>query len=540
MENVFKNSFFLNDDKESLIKKYEENINKKNYIINSFVHFDKDLLLEDKNNKILDNKQIKLYSKINLISKFNDYLNQNLNENEIYKKDKNKQSLQNNNIDNESVKSNVLKIKFLKCFQGVPVGIKDNICYTKLETTCGSSILKSYIPSYNADVVNLLNEYGAIVIGNTNMDEFAMGSTTETSCYGETKNPLNYEIIPGGSSGGSAAAVASDMVPIALGSDTGGSVRQPASLCGVYGFKPTWGAISRYGLIAFASSLDQIGIFSKSAFDVFFTFLLLSDESKFDMTKINFEERERYFNLLNYCSDLKEFYFKWIETIKKPKKIAIFKNIEKYISCKYTKTLYHDFINILKDKFKIEIEEIEIEYDFKDILSVYYIIAPAEASSNLARYDSLRYGKKREEGNDLFEIISKTRFSFFNDEVKRRINIGNFVLSVGYKDKYYRKALSLRNLVKEKIEEIFYSYDYILLPSTPSYLKKIGEKMNPIDIYASDIFTVIANIVDSPAISIPFGVNLENNTGIGMQFIAPKKKDFNLLEFVNLIERNVF
>jgi|GEM_PF-107451 aspartyl-tRNA(Asn)/glutamyl-tRNA(Gln) amidotransferase subunit A len=540
MENVFKNSFFLNDDKESLIKKYEENINKKNYIINSFVHFDKDLLLEDKNNKILDNKQIKLYSKINLISKFNDYLNQNLNENEIYKKDKNKQSLQNNNIDNESVKSNVLKIKFLKCFQGVPVGIKDNICYTKLETTCGSSILKGYIPSYNADVVNLLNEYGAIVIGNTNMDEFAMGSTTETSCYGETKNPLNYEIIPGGSSGGSAAAVASDMVPIALGSDTGGSVRQPASLCGVYGFKPTWGAISRYGLIAFASSLDQIGIFSKSAFDVFFTFLLLSDESKFDMTKINFEERERYFNLLNYCSDLKEFYFKWIETIKKPKKIAIFKNIEKYISCKYTKTLYHDFINILKDKFKIEIEEIEIEYDFKDILSVYYIIAPAEASSNLARYDSLRYGKKREEGNDLFEIISKTRFSFFNDEVKRRINIGNFVLSVGYKDKYYRKALSLRNLVKEKIEEIFYSYDYILLPSTPSYLKKIGEKMNPIDIYASDIFTVIANIVDSPAISIPFGVNLENNTGIGMQFIAPKKKDFNLLEFVNLIERNVF
>ena len=540
MENVFKNSFFLNDDKESLIKKYEENINKKNYIINSFVHFDKDLLLEDKNNKIIDNKQIKLYSKINLISRFNDYLNQNLNEDEIYKKDKNQQSLQNNYIDNESVKNNLLKTNFLKYFKGVPVGIKDNICYTKLETTCGSSILEGYIPSYNADVVNLLNEYGAIVVGNTNMDEFAMGSTTETSCYGETKNPLNYEIIPGGSSGGSAAAVASDMVPIALGSDTGGSVRQPASLCGVYGFKPTWGAISRYGLIAFASSLDQIGIFSKSAFDVFFTFLLLSDESKFDMTKINFEEREKYFNLLNYYSDLKEFYFKWIETIKKPKKIAIFKNIEKYISCKYTKSLYHDFINILKDKFEIEFEEIEIEYDFKDILSVYYIIAPAEASSNLARYDSLRYGKKREEGNDLFEIISKTRFSFFNDEVKRRINIGNFVLSVGYKDKYYRKALSLRNLIKEKIEEIFDSYDYILLPSTPSYLKKIGEKMNPIDIYASDIFTVIANIADSPSISIPFGVNLENNTGIGMQFIAPKKKDFNLLEFVNLIERNVF
>ncbi|MCX8058455.1 MAG: aspartyl/glutamyl-tRNA amidotransferase subunit A [Spirochaetes bacterium] len=513
MEKVFKRSFFLNNEKETLFKNYEININNLNKEINAIVHFNNDYIENDADeNYLLKNKKYEKKLKFKFQTK--------------------------NRIDSNNTKE---ESKEFIIFKNLPVLIKDNICFNKLETTCCSDILQGYIPSYNADVVNFLLEANCNIIGNTNMDEFAMGSTTETSCYGPTKNPLNFEYIPGGSSGGSAASVAADMVPIALGSDTGGSVRQPASLCGIYGFKPSWGAISRYGLIAFASSLDQIGIFTKSAFDMILVFSLISQFTRNDMTKVAIEKDLFYFNKvkndINY-NNIYKFYEDFINSVELPNKIAVFKNIDKYISCKYTKEIYKDYIRFLEKELKINIFEIEIEYDFNDILGIYYIIAPAEASSNLARYDSLRIGKKRSEGLDVFEIVSNTRYKYFNKEVKRRINIGNYVLSAGYKDMYYKKALVLRNLLKERFDKIFDFYDLICLPTTPSYLKKIGEEMDPLDIYASDIFTVIANILEVPSISIPIGINGDNKTGIGLQFMSKKYKDYYLLEFVNYLEYN--
>lgn len=509
MSKFLETSFFLNKNKNLLIQKYENNINNLNKDINSFVHLNDDFIFEDEN-ILINNKRKKIKGKVKFNLNFN---------------------LENNREENQAQ-------NYFKLFKGVPIAIKDNICYNKLETTCCSDILKGYYPSYNADVVEYIINAGGLIVGNTNMDEFAMGSTTETSCYGPTKNPLNYYYIPGGSSGGSAAAVSSDMVPLALGSDTGGSVRQPASLCGIYGFKPSWGAISRYGLIAFASSLDQIGIFSKSAFDLLIFFNLISIPSKNDMTNKLVNKGKEYNDFvksLNY-ENIWNKYEEWIRLIKLPKKIGIFKGIEKYITCNYTKKLYLDKIDYFKKSLNIEIEEITLDFDFNDILGIYYIIAPAEASSNLARYDSLRVGKNRENGEDLFDIVAKTRYKYFNNEVKRRINIGNFVLSAGYKDMYYKKALILRELIKRKFDEIFKKVEIIFLPTTPSYLKKIGEEMDPIDIYSSDIFTVLANIIEVPAISFPDSNNPDNNTGIGFQLIGNKYNDYKLIEIVNYLE----
>ncbi len=425
----------------------------------------------------------------------------------------------------------------------MPIFIKDNIAVKGYQNTCSSKILEGYKSSYDADVVRILKENGAKISGKTNLDEFAMGSTTENSAFGPTRNPLNTEYIPGGSSGGSAAAVCANMAPVALGSDTGGSIRQPASLCGIYGFKPTWGAVSRWGLIAFASSLDVIGILSKNIFDLAIVFELIAQRSKNDMTSIDIERTEFFKEIKNIFFDKISIEEKKERIVKKikdkdfiPRKIGIIKGIERYISCIDTKDIYFSEISRLKKEGN-DIIEFEFPVPIDLPLATYYIIAPAEASSNLARYDGIRYGKKIAEKKDiskldLFESVSNLRVENFGKEVLRRITIGNFVLSSGYQDKYYSKAQNIRNYLIEKFNNLFDQIDFILTPTTPSYLKKIGEKINPIDEYGADIFTVTANILGAPAISIPVGVNSQNKVGIGMHYMTKPGEDFYLLETI--------
>lgn len=433
--------------------------------------------------------------------------------------------------------------------KNIPIMIKDNIAVKGMQNTCSSNILKDYIASYDADVIVYLKENGANIIGKTNMDEFAMGSTTENSAFGPTKNPLNIEYIPGGSSGGSAASVSAEMVPIALGSDTGGSVRQPASLCGIYGLKPSWGAVSRWGLVAFASSLDVIGILASNLFDLTMVFDIIARKSSNDMTSFDINRTVFIKNLKDIYSSNIEFSLKKekiIEEIKnknfKSKKIVIIKGIENFISCNDTKKLYFEEIERLKKEGNI-ICEIEFPVPIDLPLAVYYIIAPAEASSNLARYDGIRFGKKvvdkkQLQQSDLFESVAKLRYENFGKEVLRRITIGNFVLSSGYQDKYYLKAQQIRKYLTEVFEKFFSEFDLLLTPTTPSFLKKIGEKISPIDEYSADIFTVTANIVGAPAISVPVGYNSQNNVGIGMHYMAKPKDDFNLLTSIFQIYKN--
>ncbi|MFN3411882.1 MAG: Asp-tRNA(Asn)/Glu-tRNA(Gln) amidotransferase subunit GatA, partial [Exilispira sp.] len=424
--------------------------------------------------------------------------------------------------------------------RGMPVMIKDNIAVKGMQNSCCSKILHGYKPSYDADVIKLLKENGSKIVGKTNMDEFAMGSSTENSAFGPTKNPLNIEYIPGGSSGGSAASVSSYMVPVALGSDTGGSVRQPASLCGIYGFKPSWGAVSRWGLVAFASSLDVIGIIASNFFDLLLVFDIIAQRSNKDMTSIEIK-RTDYFNEIknifignNSFLEKKKLIRQKIENEKfNPVKIGIIKKIDNFISCEDTKKLYFEEIERLK-KEGHEIIELDFPVPIDLPLSTYYIIAPAEAASNLSRYDGIRYGKKVADKNeldkkDLFNSVSSLRYENFGKEVLRRITIGNFVLSSGYQDKYYSKAQKIREYLISKFNNLFSEIDLLFTPTTPSYLKKIGEKISPVDEYTADIFTVTANIIGAPAISIPVGFNSKNGVGIGMHFMAKPEDDFLLL-----------
>jgi aspartyl-tRNA(Asn)/glutamyl-tRNA(Gln) amidotransferase subunit A len=429
---------------------------------------------------------------------------------------------------------------FSNFLKSIPVMIKDNIAVKGLKNSCASKILESYIASYDADVVKFLKEKGAKILAKTNMDEFAMGSTTENSSFGPTKNPLNIEYIPGGSSGGSAAAVSSGMVPVALGSDTGGSVRQPASLCGIYGFKPTWGSVSRWGLVAFASSLDVIGILASNFLDLLFVFDIIAQKSLNDMTSINIERTDFFNNLKEILlieTENKMKKEKIIDKIKNEKfdkkKIGIVKGIENFISCEDTKRIYFEQITRLRKEGN-EIVEMDFPVPIDLPLSTYYIIAPAEASSNLARYDGIRFGKKLANKNelnkaDLFYSVANLRYENFGKEVLRRITIGNFVLSSGYQDKYYAKAQRIRKYLIYKFNQLFEDIDLLLTPTTPSYLKKIGEKIQPIDEYSADIFTVTANIIGAPAISIPSGYNSKNGVGIGMHYMAKPESDFSLL-----------
>ena len=386
---------------------------------------------------------------------------------------------------------------------GIPIGIKDNICMKGVKTTAASKMLENFISPYDATVMEKINSENLIPLGKTNMDEFAMGSSTETSYFKKTRNPWDLNRVPGGSSGGSAAAVASNMVPWALGSDTGGSIRQPAGFCGVVGLKPTYGLVSRFGLIAFASSLDQIGTFTKDVKDTAILLNVIAGHDEKDSTSANVEKKDYTQCLKNDVKGLKiavpkEFFG---DGINEDVKDALEKAIAKYKELGAT------------------VEEVSLDIA-NYALAAYYIIACAEASSNLGRFDGIRYGYRTPNYTNLKDIYVNSRSEGFGDEVKRRIILGTYVLSSGYYDAYYKKAQKVRTLVKNKFDEIFKNYDVILTPTSPTTSFKIGEKSdNPLEMYLSDICTVSVNIAGLPGLSMPCGVD-KNGLPIGMQLIG--------------------
>ena len=386
---------------------------------------------------------------------------------------------------------------------GVPVAIKDNMCTEGLLTTCSSKILYNFIPTFSSEAVINLKKAGAVILGKTNMDEFAMGSTTETSYYGPTKNPRNTEHVPGGSSGGSAAAVAANECFYALGSDTGGSIRQPASYCGVVGMKPTYGRVSRYGLIAYGSSLDQIGPLCKDVTDCATIMEVICSHDSKDSTSVDREDNDFTSALKEDVTGLRvgipRDYFK--DGIDLEVKDAILKAVE-----------------VLKSKGAI-VEEFDLSLvDYA--IPTYYTIAAAEASSNLERFDGIKYGYRTEEYEGLHNMYKKSRSEGFGPEVKRRIMLGSFVLSSGYYDAYYLKALKVKALIKKVFDDAFSKYDVIIGPAAPTTAPKLGESLSdPIAMYLSDIYTISVNLAGLPGISIPCGTD-KNGLPIGMQIIG--------------------
>jgi len=378
---------------------------------------------------------------------------------------------------------------------GIPVAIKDNINVKGYPTTCASKILSNYISPYNATVVERLYSSGVIIVGKTNLDEFAMGSTNENSFYGIVRNPLNPDLVPGGSSGGSAVAVASDMVPLSLGSDTGGSIRLPAAFCGIYGLKPTYGAVSRYGLVAYASSLDQIGPFSKNSEDLFYIMQVISGYDPLDSTSSkefspNFVDEK--LNIVLSFDNLNNL------TVGFPKKIIEDNSVDVII-----RESVMDVLKVLESN-GAKVKEVDFPYLEYSIPS-YYIIATSEASSNLARYDGVRYGYRFSEAEDVRTMMKKSRGEGFGLEVKRRILAGTFCLSSGYYDAYYKKAQQVRNIVKKDFENIFKEVDFVIMPTSPTLPWKIGERVSdPIQMYLSDIYTVAVNLAGLPSLSFPY------------------------------------
>lgn len=403
---------------------------------------------------------------------------------------------------------------------GVPVIVKDNICTEGMPTTCSSKILENFVPEYNATVVNKLLDEDAIIIGKANMDEFAMGSSNETSYTGKVLNPYNNEYVPGGSSGGSAASVAANLAYAALGSDTGGSIRQPASLCGVVGVKPTYGTVSRYGLIAFASSLDQIGPITKTSEDALLMCKVISGQDEHDST--------------SYCGQYSELKLNHDFSFK-GKKIAIPKEFFDLISDKDVKNV----MDLQLKKLEAEGAEI-IEMSMKALeyaIPVYYILSSAEATSNLARFDGIKYGYRSENAEDLISIYYKSRSEGFGDEVQRRIMLGNYVLSSGFFDAYYKKAQKVQTLIKNTFVKAFEKCDLIITPTSPTPAFKFGEKQGDVvSMYLSDIFTVPVNIAGNCAISIPAGLS-SKGLPIGLQIIAPHFGDQLMFDAAQKFER---
>ena len=406
-----------------------------------------------------------------------------------------------------------------KLLSGIPVALKDNMSLTDVETTCASKILEGYKPPYDATVVKKLKEKGADILGKTNMDEFAMGSSTENSAFASTRNPWDLDRVPGGSSGGSAAAVAAGEVPAALGSDTGGSIRQPASFCGVVGLKPTYGLVSRYGLVAFASSLDQIGPFTRDVSDSALMMNAIAGHDPKDSTSVD-----------RKVPDFTEYLKEDVEGMKIgiPKEyfeLEIDEEVEKNI---------RDSIKELESAGAIveEVDLLSAEYS----LAAYYIIAPAEASSNLARYDGVRYGLRSEKDDDVETMFKNTRSEGFGNEVKRRVMLGTYALSSGYYDAFYLKAQKVRTMIKEDFERVFADYDLLISPTTPTTAFKLESDQKPIEMYHQDIFTVPVNIAGLPAISIPSGFD-SKGLPIGLQMIGPHFGEGKILQAAYTLEQ---
>ena len=401
----------------------------------------------------------------------------------------------------------------LHALAGIPIGIKDNISTKGLRTTCSSKMLENYVPPFDATVVKNIEKNVVPVIGKTNMDEFAMGSSTETSYMHLTHNPYNTECVPGGSSGGSAAAISAGEAILTLGSDTGGSIRQPSALCGAVGMKPTYGSVSRYGLVAFASSLDQIGPLGKSVKDVAMLQSLICGYDKMDATSKNISYPDYYANLKNNVKGLrigvpKEYFGEGIDSEVKE---SVYKAVE------------------LMKQNGAEIKEISLpstEY----AINTYYIIASAEASSNLARFDGVKYGYRAKDYDGLTDMYEKTKSEGFGDEVKRRIMLGTFVLSSGFYDAYYKKAKLVQRKISQEFSDAFKECDVIATPTVPSSAFKIGENIgDPIKMYYNDVCTVTVNIAGLPAISVPCGFD-SKNMPMGLQFIADKFCEQTLLD----------
>ncbi len=421
----------------------------------------------------------------------------------------------------KAVDEKIAKGEEIAFLEGIPGAIKDNICTKGIKTTCASKILQKFVPPYDATVMQKLEAQNPVVLGKTNLDEFAMGGSTENSAYHPTCNPWNTDCVPGGSSGGSAAAVAAGTAVWALGSDTGGSIRQPASFCGVVGMKPTYGRVSRYGLVAYASSLDQIGPITKDVTDCAHILNIIAGRDEMDSTSLDVQVPDFTKALVQDVKDLK---------IGLPKEYFV-KGMDPEVEAAVK--------NGVKELEKLGAEVVEISLPNTDYaISTYYLIAPAEAATNLARYDGVSYGERAEDAADLVEMMTKTRTQYLGEEVKRRIMIGNYALSAGYYDAYYLKALKVRRLVKEDYDKAFKDVDVIICPAAPSVAYKIGEKIsNPLEMYLQDACTVPLNLAGLPGISVPCGYN-KDKMPIGMQIIGKALDEETILRVAYTYEQS--
>ncbi len=417
-----------------------------------------------------------------------------------------------------NVDARVAKGENVGLLAGVPVALKDNLCQDGIPTTCSSKILEGWRPPYNATVIDRLLAAGAVPVGKTNLDEFAMGSSTENSAFGPTRNPLNPSRVPGGSSGGSAAAVAADMTPLALGSDTGGSIRQPAALCGLVGVKPSYGLVSRYGLIAFASSLDQIGPLTKTVTDAAMLLEAIAGHDPMDSTSLN----EPAPSLVAHVNDGVA-----------GKRIGLVRELVEGADEDVVAAVERA-VEALRDA-GATIVELSVP-EFRLGLSAYYLIAPAEASSNLARFDGVRYGLRVNEG-DVTAMMEATRTAGFGDEVKRRIMLGTYALSAGYYDAYYGQALKVRTLTIDAFARAYQQADLLLGATTPSVAFEFGSKTSdPMAMYLSDVFTIPSNLSGEPAISVPFGTG-EAGLPTGVQLLGPGRSEAQLFAAARVLEQ---
>ena len=403
--------------------------------------------------------------------------------------------------------------------EGIPIAHKDIFCIKDQKTTCGSKMLENFVSPYSSTVYEKLFNSGTVNLGKTNMDEFAMGSSNETSFYGNVLNPIDHERVPGGSSGGSAAAVAARLCSFATGTDTGGSIRQPAAFCGITGIKPTYGRVSRWGMIAFASSLDQGGIFANSALDAAIALENISGFDNKDSTSLN----KKVPSFFNEASSINNDHI-----------VGIPRSIIENIKDSEVKSNFYDSVKIL-EKSGIKTKEIDLE-NIEFSLPVYYVIAPAECSANLSRYDGVRFGYRCENPKNLEDLYARSRAEGFGEEVKKRILIGTYCLSAGYYDAYYIKAQKVRNLIKESFVNAFKEVSSVMMPTTANVSFKQNSIQDPVEMYEQDIYTIPANLAGLPAISIPSGKI--NNLPLGIQFIGNYLNEGNILNLSNLFQQN--